>query len=97
MTSQDRLLDLMKQGFMKPRKPRKSTPYRLTPLFGNQGRGYGLLYEIYFQGRSGKIGRVLGSAIPNFYIVVDDILLSDGYKTVAQAAKAFVKSELAAR
>ena len=91
---QDRLLDIMKQGFMKPRKYHKALPYRLTPLLTGKrpGIGTGLLYEIYTtQGNTGMIGRTLGSPTPNFYVVVDGNIVSEGHRTAAQAAKWFSK------
>lgn len=73
------------------RKYRAPAP-TLTPL----GSGYkwdqrgGLLYDIEYGGRRGKIGRTQGSPPHDFYLVENGQWVSGGYKTVGQAAKAFV-------
>ena len=49
----------------------------------------GLLYDIEFHGRRGKIGRSEGAPPNDFYIVVDRQFVAGGFKTLALAVKAF--------
>ena len=79
---------LKKHGLYKAPKPKAT----LTPIMWmDKPAKRGLLYDIEFLGRRGKIGRSEGAPPHDFYIVVDGAFLSGGYKTLALATKAFEK------